>query len=74
MVEAFPIPRVVRSKVYRSKAASPTQSVSSSVFSTLDLRGSVSDTTFELRGNTGNGYPAAAGLLALSLLGGRVIR
>lgn len=49
--------------------------VSSSTFNHADLRASAGDvTTLLIRGNSAIGMAQPAGLLALELLGGRVIR
>lgn len=75
MTEApFPIPRVVRSKGYRSK--DPTaHGVSSMNFAYGELRGAVSDTEKVFRGNVGNGAPSPVGLIGLALaLRARIIR
>lgn len=68
----LPIPRVVRSKGYRSQAPAlnETKQVSSHTFSSSDLRGAVSDGQLELRGNTSTGAQEPIGLLALGLARG----
>lgn len=71
---ACKVPRVVRAKGYRSKAAAG-DGVSSATFSNRDLRASVGDTVIEYRGNTGNGAPAPVGSIGLALaLRARVVR
>lgn len=74
MTDAFPIPRVVRSKGYRSKNPGA-QAVSSANFTYGELRGAVSDTVVEVRGNVGNGAPVPAGGIGRALaLRARIIR
>lgn len=71
---AVEVPRVVRSKGYRSKAPTA-EGVSSTAFSNGELRAAVSDTAFELRGNTGNGVAAPVGSIGLALaLRARTVR
>lgn len=70
----YPIPRVVRSKGYRSKEPTA-HGVSSNQFAYGELRASVSDTEKVFRGNVGNGAQDPVGLIGLALaLRARIIR
>lgn len=69
----YAIPRVVRSKGYRSKDAAKDRGVSSDVFSDSALRQAVSDTVRDFRGNTrlATDFP---GMFAAQLHGARIVR
>jgi hypothetical protein len=69
---AFPIPRVVRSKGYRSKTPGR-EAVSSSVFSYADLMVS-SRSIVEARGTVADVPSQRAGMIAAVVNGGRVVR
>lgn len=72
--QPFPVPRVVRSKGYRSKAPTA-HGVSSNQFAYGELRHAVSDTEKVFRGNVGNGAQTPVGLIGLALaLRARIIR